>query len=101
MTLPHPVKAAHKSAPRKISLKYLFIHFTPLKIPPVQRFDQQLCGRKVCCHWNIVHIAEFDNIVYIRLMPLGIERIAQKYEQIDLILLDLHRRDGLPDACEY
>ena len=36
-----------------------------------------------------MHIAEFDNIVYIRLMPLGIERIAQKYEQIDLILLDL------------
>ena len=89
MTLPHPVKAAHKNAPRKISFIFLLIHFTPLKISPVQRFDQQLCRRKVGSHWYVVHITELDNIVYIRLMPLGIERIAQKYEQIYLILLDL------------
>ena len=89
MTLPHPVKAAHKNAPIKISFKFLLVHFTPLKISPVQRFDQQLCSRKVGSHWNIVHITALDNMVYIRLMPLGIERIAQKDELIYLILLDL------------
>ena len=45
-----------------------------------------------------MHITEFDYVVDIRLVSLGIERIAQEYEQIDLILFDL--RADLLHAAE-
>ena len=36
-----------------------------------------------------MHVTELHHIVYVGLMPLGIERVAQKNQQIDLILFDL------------
>ena len=36
-----------------------------------------------------MHVTETDNTVYIRLMGLRCQRIAQKDHQIDLIVFDL------------
>ena len=67
----------------------LLVHFAPLEISSVQGFDQKLGSGKVCGHGNVVHITEPDYIIDIRLMPLGIERVAKEDQQIDLILLNL------------
>jgi hypothetical protein len=44
-----------------------------------------------------MHVTELYNVVYIGLMPLGSERVAQKDQKIDLVLLDL-RADLLHSA---
>ena len=54
----------------------LLVHLTPLQISAVQRFDQKLCRREVRGHGNVVHIAEFNDVVDVGLMSLGGQRIA-------------------------
>ena len=69
--------------------EHLFIYFTPFHIAAVKGLDQELSRRQVGRKRNIVHIAEPYNDVYIRLVPLGRERISQKDNQIDLVVFNL------------
>lgn len=67
----------------------LLVHFTPVQITSVQCQDQRLRCRDIRCNWYIVHIAKFNNVIDIRFVRTGCQRISEKDEQIYIIVLNL------------
>ena len=64
--LPQPDTNAAAAVIRAMTL-ILLVHFTPLKVSSIKRFDQKLSRSKVSCKRYIMCIAKSDYIVYIRL----------------------------------
>ena len=50
--------------------------------------DKSLCSRDIGRNGNIVHIAQTEQIYIVRLVRLRIERVAEEYQQVDLIAGD-------------
>ena len=66
----------------------LFYNVSPIEIAALETVDQHFGGSDIGSDGDIMHIAEPEKVHIIRLMGLGVQRISEEDEHIDLVAGD-------------